>query len=300
MRERPAAPSGTAEPVIARFRHCPLDLSHDLCVNFHSRDDLFFTISSSRNLRPRDEAERLMLALLQPHLNQRFQLAAMAGPDHPLLRTASTGQDAPSGHVTCGNDGKILFAPEPTLEGLRLAGIRHGGQLPDEWLRWIGAGSANRDPRAMRAGLRLRGPAGDIHLHHLGDQTTGEHHLLPGLPVTVIPALTAREYKVARWRASGKTNREIALILERSRSSVKHHAASNLDKLMVENRATTAVRLQSFLRGMRGPGGVARARAFAGAGAAVNPLMRMPAWLHCGVLGRSLERWIPKCQMAWR
>ncbi|BBK41221.1 hypothetical protein STVA_12410 [Allostella vacuolata] len=224
----------------------PLDLSWDLSVNFHRAGEVFFTISTSRSRRRHDAAERALLAMLQPHLRQRFLLAAMAEPDHPLLHTTPAGQGGPAGHIVCDRDGRLLFAPETTLEGLRRAGIRHGQLLPDEWLRWIRNGPADRDHPGVGTGLRLRGATGDAHLHHLGDSATGEHHLLVRLPAEAPGSLTAREQEVALWLTRGKTNREIAAILAVSPSTVKHHVASILDKLMVENRTTAAIRLRSM------------------------------------------------------
>lgn len=223
----------------------PLGVAWDMSVNFHRTGGLFFTISTSRGGRQYDEAERAMLALLQPHLRQRFALAAMAEPDHPLLHVGSESAAEPAGHIVCDADGHILFAPDATLEGLRRAGIRHGRKLPDEWLRWIGDASARAEPDHVRAGLSVRTKdGGRLRLHHLQAGAQGEHHFLVELPASSRP-LSRREEEVAHWLAQGKTNREIAGILELSPSTVKHHVASILDKLMVENRTTAALRLRS-------------------------------------------------------
>jgi len=72
------------------------------------------------------------------------------------------------------------------------------------------------------------------------------------------PPLTARERDVLRWLASGKTNREIAIILGLSVNTVRNHVASILAKLGVENRTTAAlVALSSPTRepSPRGPKG---------------------------------------------
>ncbi|MCZ4291531.1 helix-turn-helix transcriptional regulator [Hoeflea alexandrii] len=224
----------------------PLGIAWDLSVNFHRTDSLFFTISTSRGGSQYGDTERTMLALLQPHLRQRFALAVMAEPDHPLLHMDSSSIAEAAGHIVCDADGHILFAPDATLESLQRAGIQHGNKLPDEWLRWINGGSAKTDPVRVPPSLSVRTKGGEqLSLHHLHARAEGEHHLLVELPASVSRPLSRREEDVAHWLAQGKTNREIAGILEVSPSTVKHHVASILDKLMVENRTTAAVRLRS-------------------------------------------------------
>lgn len=187
-----------------------------------------------------------MLTLLQPHLKQRFALAAMAEPDHPLLHLGPDGAAEPAGHIICDADGDILFAPDATLDGLRRAGIQHGRKLPDEWIRWIGDASARTEPDLVCTGLTVHTKEGRrLCLHHLHARAEGEHHLLLELPAVTDRTLSRREEDVAHWLTQGKTNREIAGILELSPSTVKHHVASILDKLMVENRTTAALRLRS-------------------------------------------------------
>ncbi len=53
--------------------------------------------------------------------------------------------------------------------------------------------------------------------------------------------LTAQEFEVVRWIAAGKSNREIALILERSVLTVGKHLEHVYEKLGVENRTSAAL-----------------------------------------------------------
>ena len=55
--------------------------------------------------------------------------------------------------------------------------------------------------------------------------------------------LTPREAEIARWLARGKTNSEIALILQIRLRTVEKHMEGILGKLGVENRTTAAVTL---------------------------------------------------------
>jgi transcriptional regulator EpsA len=56
-------------------------------------------------------------------------------------------------------------------------------------------------------------------------------------PVVSIDMLTPRQRDVLKWLAEGKTNAEIATILNRSENTVKHHVSEVFRKLDVQNRA---------------------------------------------------------------
>ena len=59
-------------------------------------------------------------------------------------------------------------------------------------------------------------------------------------------ALTPREAEVALWLANGKTNVEIAIILDANRRTVEKHVENILRKLEAENRTTAALLLRTF------------------------------------------------------
>jgi len=54
-------------------------------------------------------------------------------------------------------------------------------------------------------------------------------------------SLTPREREIARWLASGKTNLEIAIILDSNQRTVEKHVENILTKLGAENRTAAAV-----------------------------------------------------------
>lgn len=56
-------------------------------------------------------------------------------------------------------------------------------------------------------------------------------------------ALTPRESEIARWVSAGKSNPEIALILNSRTRTVEKHMERILEKLGVENRTAAAVLL---------------------------------------------------------
>jgi len=61
-------------------------------------------------------------------------------------------------------------------------------------------------------------------------------------------SLTRREAEVAVWLAEGKTNREIALILDLAARTVEKHLESILRKLCVENRTAAAILIHARKR----------------------------------------------------
>ena len=60
--------------------------------------------------------------------------------------------------------------------------------------------------------------------------------------------LTPREREIASWVAKGKTNPEIAIILQANRRTVEKHMERILEKLGVENRVAAAVLIAGAAR----------------------------------------------------
>lgn len=217
----------------------PLDLRHDLSVNFHCTDDLFYTLSSSRDTRAYSDEERELVRLLQPHLRQRFQQLLAAEPGHPLGRPASTSKDV--AWLLCDDAGRILDVSASALRMLELAGLRVGTFLPADLSDWLGQylaeqtlGSAPPSP-LLRP---LRG--GSLVVHALLNRHSHQHRLILQVAHTSSVPLTRREAEVADWLAEGKANAEIATILGISRATVKIHVERILTKLGVENRTAAA------------------------------------------------------------
>ncbi|WP_082659760.1 response regulator [Aureimonas sp. AU40] len=115
--------------------------------------------------------------------------------------------------------------------------------LPQPLRDWLQDGAAGQAPVASElvseAGMRLQlSPLGkvgdDEHLFRLTvDDTAGEEALL-----RQHFGLTMREADVLLWLARGKSNRDIAAILDLSPRTVNKHLEVVFAKLGVENRAT--------------------------------------------------------------
>lgn len=63
------------------------------------------------------------------------------------------------------------------------------------------------------------------------------HASMSGARAATIPALTDREFTVLDWLKEGKTNWEIAAILEISERTVKFHVANIREKLSASSRS---------------------------------------------------------------
>lgn len=223
----------------------PLELEHDLSINFHRTENLFYTISTSRKGRAYLAEERLLLQLLQPHLQQRFQQMRLEEPEHPLSQMAGTV--SPAYWLVCSGNGRVL-ATGPGLTGvLSESGLRLGSDLPDPWLRWLKAQLVPHAPEFKPVALVLATGKIRIRIHALINRHSDEHRLifetLSGKNV-----LTPRESEVAEWVSEGKTNSEIAMLLGISRGTVKIHVERILEKLGVENRTAAARAWQGWKR----------------------------------------------------
>jgi DNA-binding CsgD family transcriptional regulator len=68
-------------------------------------------------------------------------------------------------------------------------------------------------------------------------------------PLQRVLAITGREADVLLWVAQGKSNGDIAVILEMSEKTVKQHLSSVFQKLGVESRTAATVRALEVLSG---------------------------------------------------
>lgn len=159
-------------------------------------------------------------------------------------------------------DGRVLWC---TPQAARLladalpAGADGALALPPAALRWLGeAGEAPAPGGALPAGtlpaladgtpleLSFLGRLGeDEHLFRLAADRSGDE--TPRLRERF--ALTGREAEVLLWLARGKSNRDIAAILELSPRTVNKHLETVFGKLGVENRASATFLVMKTLGG---------------------------------------------------
>lgn len=156
--------------------------------------------------------------------------------------------------VACDSSGTIQWTTPQASRLMVRSGLRsdEGDRLPWEVIDWLA--SHPTGDAAVLPGLRTRktgaciefrllerASAGEILLRLLDcDQGSDEERLADAF------GLTLREAEVLLWITHGKSNKEIAEILEMSPRTVNKHLEQIFNKLGVENRtaaATIAVRI---------------------------------------------------------
>lgn len=121
--------------------------------------------------------------------------------------------------------------------------------------RLLGEHVAADDPAATLTRLRQRGTEGPLRIAALPGYTGRDFEILQLEPTRRPPqpadleklGLTPREAEVLFWIASGKSNPEIAVILDSSINTIKRHSQSVFDKLHVENRTAAALKATEIL-----------------------------------------------------
>ncbi len=106
---------------------------------------------------------------------------------------------------------------------------------------------------------RFTGEAGALRVRHFTEPgrddlvmlALEEEHAPPGPAALLKLGLTPRQAEVAYWVAQGKTNPEIAVILDASPRTIDKHMERILERLGLENRATLTMRTSELLRPAR-------------------------------------------------
>jgi DNA-binding CsgD family transcriptional regulator len=141
---------------------------------------------------------------------------------------------------TCG---EILFATRKTRVILQaFFGEMSSDLIPNEIRTWLTKGDTS-EPLVIRHSEKR-----EIEIHNFPLSSSGslslmriEHRLVQQGPKALLAlGLTAREAEVLYWITEGKTNPEIAIILDASLDTVKKHAANLYAKLGVPTRTSAA------------------------------------------------------------
>jgi DNA-binding CsgD family transcriptional regulator/PAS domain-containing protein len=212
-------------------------------------------VTLHRGRRDFSEAERDLLTLLGPHLNQAFAnattLTRLADELTALRRGVETLNE---GMVAVDREGQVTLMTSRArrLLGEYLGTAGRGRRLPELVARWLRAqqlalASVNGIAAPIRPLIIDRGDARLV-ARLVGDpqQTLviveeQKRRALRPAALTAL-GLTPREAEVLAWIAQGKTNAEIGVLLGTSPRTIDKHVERVLTKLRVESRTAAAAR----------------------------------------------------------
>jgi len=190
----------------------------------------------TRSDRDFDERDRLVLELLQSHLQQRYDRTRTAAEAADALATLEEGgTDAFYDVVLCSNRGVMEFASPRSRRLLATYFGSENGSLPE----------------GLRAALR--GPRGTVSVERAGRRLTvraarsaGMLLLLLGEQDARLDRLTRRQLEILEQVASGATDAAVGAVLGVTATTVKKHLERIYEQLNVHTRtAATAVFLSS-------------------------------------------------------
>ncbi len=175
-----------------------------------------------------------------------------------MLMEAQGALDTLRQHVFCINKrGQVLWAtPEAQILLNQAQGVTNPSELSERFGRWLPGGQAGHD-------LALPFAGHDTVLAVYYFKQTGEDEYLLKIQspdVEISPevleeslGITCREAEVLLWLAHGKTNREIAELLEMSPRTVNKHLEQMYPKIGADNRTVAAsIAIQTILGGRIG------------------------------------------------
>ena len=232
------------------------DIRYQLTIG-HKVDGCLLFFAVSRKNCDFSEQERTLLTLLRPHFVQAYENARI----YSALEEARRGESAWSesserpGWLRSDREGRILAGNEAAWEAIERWFPEEGGDpdcLPQSLCLQLRRDKTQTFTRLTeaRAPFYLADQRGELDIRMFDDSKNETCELiflerLAGNGVGSLRSrlgLSKRETDVLRWVVEGKTNREIALILGLSLSTVKTHMSSILRRLGVETRTAAVSR----------------------------------------------------------
>lgn len=213
--------------------------------------------AANRAKKDFSEDERLLLTLLQPHFYQAHENA------RSVERIRRASDLSGGGTVIFSGDGSVLFWSPKALKALnRFFPDLTRDRLPAKLLSWAERGLAAKSVEAYSAGslhpLAIAGEESTLTVRLSPNFALDEHVLTieeepKEFPIAAFTRFghSRREAEVLSWVAQGKSNPEIAIILNISPRTVAHHMERILSRIGVEGRGSAGAWAQETLRGHR-------------------------------------------------
>jgi DNA-binding CsgD family transcriptional regulator len=217
----------------------PDGIEDQINVEIFGNAERFTTIGVLRSRRGFSSEDKELYNLLRPHFTQAFLNAGLAEKSGLVHKISEN-----SWIIHVDHKGKILMKDQDILPQIA---FRFGtnGRFPEKVERWV-------TEKAIRLNQGLLDTLiAPLTFSHQGQIWTFTLHRDFGFNRYILSvqlktecaqpcSLTARETEILHWVSEGKSNQEIAAILDLSIHTVKTHLKRSFLKLGVENR-TAAV-----------------------------------------------------------
>jgi DNA-binding CsgD family transcriptional regulator len=215
-----------------------------LSVEFGDRSGELVSVGVFRDKRGFHSREAQRLRFLIPHLDQAFQNARIADEIergcHPCGIPDSAGLLPLDEH---GRPGEIPHGLQSQFARFFGSG-GGGGRLPEALALWVAAMRERLDRGALQDHVKplCRRRDGNVLEARLTRRrwTRGYQLIIQVRQTGASGQITRREREVWFWVREGKSNEEIAQILDIGLTTVKTHVKHLLAKLGAENRTTAA------------------------------------------------------------
>lgn len=234
-----------------------LNIRHQIAFMFPV-GDMQIGFAANRERRDFSEVDRFILDLLVPHLSLSIENARIFAKlqDRMHLVADSSGG---GGTIVFDSEGSVLFCSHKAADCIaRFFGPIVANRLPDELNRWVKMALGKPTLEGLASGalhpFTKDTEGSSLTVRLLLNHAANEHTLIlqensKTLPFAVFKdfGLTRREVEVLHWITQGKTNPEIAVILDISVKTVGHHIEHIMSKLGVERRGGAALWAQQTL-----------------------------------------------------
>lgn len=234
-----------------RLAHPSVEDLMGALIAWHPRSGIGLTLC--RHSHTFTEHDRLCLNLLRPHLIQAYRNAeAVTLLQQKLATTRQALEVLDRGVIILGRQGRIRLMTTKACQWMAeyfKCTLRVAARLPQALREWVGQTEAR-----FRREDDVPAPCGPLVVEREGKRLVVRLLLSPPemlllieeqrirlTPASLEPfGLTRREAEVLAWVAQGKTNPDIAVILNTSRRTVGKHLERIYQKLGVETRTAAA------------------------------------------------------------
>jgi DNA-binding CsgD family transcriptional regulator len=232
------------------YRH--LNAEDQLSFAVRVESGFMIGIAFNRHKRTFTEKDRMRLNLVRPHVIQAYLHAAeLAGQKEHKRDLEAALHKSGVGVISLNEKGNVIHATPGVFDRLsRYIPIPESEtpSIPETLLQWAlhPSGKEREAPYSVShdlSRLTVRRVRNEDRILLLLTEDTG---LAEGGALDCY-RLTAREKEVLKWVAQGKSNSEIATILDLTLGTVKLHVERILVKMGVENRTSAALLARGVL-----------------------------------------------------